>query len=144
MVDHIAFLELVVFFLGGGDHHASVGTIDFEEDGHLVSETVGESGLVPEPLVLRVLVLLEDELVHDKARVTKLDDLSLFGPDFKVFGEALWQHAPNAIGVELERETDLIDEMLGCGNDLGTDVSDHGGHLHGVPPSALSHNVAVK
>ena len=57
--DGIPLLQRLSLLLGGRQHHGTVGTVDFEEDGVLRSDAVVEGGLVGQlgVLVVREVVL---------------------------------------------------------------------------------------
>ena len=94
-----------------------------------------------------VLVVGEEVLDHnveDGPRVRDGDLLAGLGLDDVVLGERGRQHAPNAVGVELERPADALDNLARTRDDGGAGVANDARHLHGEPARPAAHHVAVK
>jgi hypothetical protein len=155
--DHVSFLEhlrvvlldvqlgCLLLLLGSGNHHGLVGTVDLEENSHLLA-----SGVLPflgalQLLVLVVGVFIVDEMVEDVAGVGHLQRLARLESQLDVLGEAVGQQHPDAVSVQLQRLADApLDVVPAIADDVRPQVGHHCRHLHRVPPRSLPHHVPVE
>ena len=91
-----------------------------------------------------VAILVINKQVAHRARERQIDFLAVRELQGELLGEALGQARPDAVGVKLEGQADLFDESPRVLDDVAASVSDHRGHLHRVPASALLHDVSVE
>mmetsp|Transcript_45251 Transcript_45251/g.130668 ORF Transcript_45251/g.130668 Transcript_45251/m.130668 type:complete len:246 (-) Transcript_45251:2155-2892(-) len=83
-------------------------------------------------------------VVQDAVRVWHLDLFSILHLELVGVREALRQHAPNAVGVQLDRQPHLLAELAGLADQVGACVCNNAGHLHRVPSGTFSHHVSVE
>lgn len=84
-------------------------------------------------------------MIEDVAGVGDLEGLARTESQLDILGEALGKKHPNTISVQLQRLTDsALNEILAVTDDIRPKIGHHRRHLHGVPPSALPHDVPVE
>ena len=143
--DRVPLLEQLALLERRGQDHRLVRPVDLEED-RLLALLVVLARLGVEPLVLRVVVVAVDVDVEHDARVRDghLGLRRVARREGVVLREGVREDAPDAVGVELERLADLLDERARLLDDRRAGVGDDARHLHRVPPRALPHDVAVE
>ena len=142
--DGVSFLEKLVLLLRRREDHRLVGTVKFEEDRVLRVDFVASSFLVDEIVVLVVGELGVDEVVEHRAGVGDSELLPSDDLEGEVLGKRSGKHAPDSVGIEFERTTDLLDELTRHLDDRRSGEAGDSSHLHRVPTSSLPHNVSVE
>lgn len=64
--------------------------------------------------------------------------------EFNPIGKGLGQAAPNSVSIQLQRNTDALDELPGDTNNVAALVCYDTRHLHRVPARTLAHDVSIE
>ena len=105
---------------------------------------------VDERLILIVSGLQIGHAVENDARIANLQFfLHVSGPVAvrleRVFlRERTRKTAPDTVGIQLERHTNVIDELLCHLDNARASERDNSSHFHRIPSRAFSHDVPVK
>ena len=148
--NRVTLLDQYAFFFRRRQNHSPVRTVDFKLDGHLRRLLVNLLFRIDERLILVVSGLQIGHAVENNAWITNLQFFLqvsrplYFRLECVLLRERTRKTAPDTVRVQLERHTDIIDELLCHLNNARARERDNSSHFHGVPSRAFSHDVSVK
>mmetsp|Transcript_47481 Transcript_47481/g.135520 ORF Transcript_47481/g.135520 Transcript_47481/m.135520 type:complete len:303 (+) Transcript_47481:2155-3063(+) len=140
--DSVALLQHLVLLGARRDDHRPIRPVNFKEDRVLIAH-LPLTRFRPR-LILMVGVLLVHPIVQHTVWVRHFDLLSALESHFVGVRKALRQEAPDAVGVQLQRQPHLLAELASFTDQVRARVGNDAGHLHGVPAGALPHDITIE